>query len=171
MLIVSAVGADRPGMAHAVAQILFDAGCNIEDTTMTRLSGQFAMILTVSSSDLAAQELAIRLSPLRHLLGLHIDVATADDAPSATSETPRWILTAYGPERTGLLARLTGVLSEQNVNVTDVQTRVASAGRAYVMLLEIELPHGLEPEALHDELKASLSDLQVSLRPMEEDTL
>lgn len=171
MLIVSAVGPDRPGMAHAVAQILFDSGCNIEDTTMTRLSGQFAMILTVSSPDMAAQELATRLSPLRHLLGLHIDVASAGDVLPTSSDTPRWILTAYGPERTGLLARLTGVLSQQNVNVTDVQTRVASAGRAYVMLLELELPSGLEPESLQDELKANLNDLQLSLRPMEEDTL
>ena len=47
MLIITAVGPDKPGMAHAVAQILFESGCNIEDTTMTRLSGQFSMILAV----------------------------------------------------------------------------------------------------------------------------
>ena len=170
MLIISAVGPDRPGMAHAVAQILFDAGCNIEDTTMTRLSGQFAMILAVGSSDLTAQELAIRLSPLRHLLGLHIDVATAGDAPTP-SEVPRYILTAYGPDKTGLLARLTGVLSDHSVNVTDVQTRVASARMVYVMLLELELPPALDAEVLEEELRHSLGDLQVSLREMEEDTL
>ncbi|BCM91146.1 hypothetical protein IAD21_03010 [Abditibacteriota bacterium] len=170
MLIISAVGTDRPGMAHAVAQILFDAGCNIEDTTMTRLSGQFAMILAVESPDLTAQELETRLSPLRHLLGLHIDVATAGDA-SAPSDAPRYILTAYGPEKTGLLARLTGVLSEHNVNVTDVQTRVASARKVYVMLLELELPVALDAEVLKAELKKSLGDLQVSLRELEEETL
>ena len=51
MFIITAVGPDQPGMAHALAQRLFDAGCNLEDTTMTRLSGQFAMILVVSAPD------------------------------------------------------------------------------------------------------------------------
>lgn len=138
---------------------------------MTRLSGQFAMILAVESPDMAALELETRLWPLRHLLGLHIHVESAGDAIETQTDAPRWILTAYGPEKTGLLARLTGVLAEKNVNVTDVQTRVASAGRAYVMLVELELPAGLEAESLADELRHSLGDLQVSLRPLEEDTL
>ncbi len=171
MLIISAVGADRPGMAHAVARILFDCGCNIEDTTMTRLSGQFAMILAVESPDMTAQELETRLSPLRHALGLHVDVAAAGDAPEAQNEAPRYILTAYGAEKTGLLARLTGVLAAQGANVTDVQTRVASAGSVYVMLLELELPANVDAESLEAALKAELHDLQVSLRAMEEDTL
>jgi len=171
MLIISAVGADRPGMAHAVAQILFDCGCNIEDTTMTRLSGQFAMILAVESPDYSAQELETRLSPLRHALGLHVDVSSASDVPELPNEAPRYILTAYGPEKTGLLARLTAILADKAVNVTDVQTRVASAGMVYVMLLELELPPSLNAESLEDELRAHLSDLQVSLRPLEEDTL
>ena len=171
MLIISAVGADRPGMAHAVAQILFDCGCNIEDTTMTRLSGQFAMILAVESPDMAAQELETRLSPLRHLLGLNIHVVSAGDAIETQDEAPRWILTAYGPEKTGLLARLTGVLAEQGVNVTDVQTRVASGGSVYVMLLELELPAALEPQMLENELRSQLGDLRVSLRALEEETL
>ena len=171
MLIISAVGADRPGMAHAVAQILFDAGCNIEDTTMTRLSGQFAMILAVESSDLAAQELETRLSPLRHALGLHVHVAPAGEAVEPRNEAARYILTAYGPEKTGLLARLTGVLAGKEVNVTDVQTRVASHGSVYVMLLELELPSSLSAGSLEETLRVQLSDLQVSLRPLEEDTL
>jgi len=171
MLIISAVGADRPGMAHAVAQILFDCGCNIEDTTMTRLSGQFAMILAVESPDYTAQELETRLSPLRHALGLHIDVSSSSDVAGLPSEAPRFIVTAYGPEKTGLLARLTGVLAAQRANVTDVQTRVASGGSVYVMLLELELPANVDAESLEEALRAELHDLQVSLRVLEEDTL
>lgn len=171
MLIISAVGADRPGMAHAVAQILFDCGCNIEDTTMTRLSGQFAMILAVESPDYTAQELETRLSPLRHALGLHVDVSAAGDVTEAQNDAPRYILTAYGPEKTGLLARLTAILADKGANVTDVQTRVASAGMVYVMLLELELPVNISAESLEDALRVELHDLQISLRALEEDTL
>ena len=171
MFIITAVGPDRPGMAHALAQQLFEAQCNLEDTTMTRLSGQFAMILVVAPpADLELATLEAQLQPLRESHGLSIDIARA--APTvAASAPPRHILTAYGPETSGLLARLTGILADKSVNVTDVQTRIASAGMVYVMILELELPSALDAESLEDELRRRAPDLQISLRPLEEDTL
>ena len=67
MFIITAVGPDRPGMAHALARELFEAQCNLEDTTMTRLSGQFAMILAVAApAELSIDALQARLEPLQH---------------------------------------------------------------------------------------------------------
>ena len=43
--LLTAVGNDRPGIAAGVAKVLYDAGCNIEDSEMARLSGQFAIML------------------------------------------------------------------------------------------------------------------------------
>lgn len=172
MLILTAVGPDKPGMAHAVAQILFESGCNIEDTTMTRLSGQFSMILVVEPPVGASiEELTARTEALRFSHGLVVDVTEAIESPTELAESPRYMLTAYGPENTGLLARLTGVLSDLEVNVTDVQTRVASAGTVYVMFLEVELPAGLSCELLESRLQESAPDLQVSLRAIDEETL
>ncbi len=172
MLIITAVGPDKPGMAHALAQILFESGCNIEDTTMTRLSGQFSMILAVTppqNSDLHG--LTRKLENLRAQNGLIVDVSEVSDAEIAASDAPRFLLTAYGAEHTGLLAKLTGILAKNAVNVTDVQTRVASAGTVYVMLLELELPPELSPERLQSELESGASDLQISLRAIDEETL
>ena len=170
MFLITAVGPDAPGMAHALAQRLFDANCNLEDTTMTRLSGQFAMILVVKApDDLELEALASRLAPLRESHGLIIEIAPT--LPVRVAEGPRHILTAYGPETSGLLARVTQVLSERGVNVTDVQTRLASAGMAYVMLLELELPMEVRADALEAELRHRAPDLQISLRPLEAETL
>lgn len=172
MFIITAVGLDRPGMAHALAQKLFEAQCNLEDTTMTRLSGQFAMILAVvPPPDLSLEALQTHLAPLRESHELFIDIAPAALPETAQTNAPRHILTAYAPESSGLLARLTAILAEKNVNVTDVQTRIASAGLVYVMILELELPTALSAETLEDELRARVPDLQTSLRALEEDTL
>jgi glycine cleavage system transcriptional repressor len=172
MLILTAVGPDKPGMAHAVAQILFESGCNIEDTTMTRLSGQFSMILVVEPSQaLSLAGLSAQLKALRSSHGLVVDVVEALDEPQEALNGPRYMLTAYGPESTGLLARLTGVLTDLSVNITDVQTRVASSGTVYVMLLEVELPEGLSSESLEAQLQSSAPDLQISLRAIDEETL
>ena len=172
MFIITAVGPDRPGMAHALAEKLFEAQCNLEDTTMTRLSGQFAMILAVAPpADLSLEALDVQLKPLRASHGLIIDIAPAAPDAATALAVPRHILTAYGPETSGLLARLTGILADKAVNVTDVQTRVAGAGMVYVMILELELPPDLRAESLEDELRYRAPDLQIALRVLEEETL
>ncbi|MFL5879210.1 MAG: glycine cleavage system protein R [Actinomycetota bacterium] len=45
---VSVFGRDRPGIVAAVSRVLADAGCNLEDTSMTILRGHFAMMLVVA---------------------------------------------------------------------------------------------------------------------------
>ena len=175
MIILTAVGPDRPGMAHAVAQILADAGCNIEDTTMTRLAGEFAMILIVSPpADLPLAELRSRLAPLENSHDLFISSREiADETPVEDHESPRFIVSAYGAEHAGLLARLTGVFAAQGVNITDVQTRVASAGTVYVMIFEVQLPPALDAETLKSALDEAAREIgvTVSMHAIEEETL
>lgn len=175
MIIITAVGKDRPGMAHALAQLLSAHGCNIEDTTMTRLSGEFAMILIVSPPpNLGANALSQQLKPLETSHGLFINVRDIDEeTDQSESETPRYLLSVYGPERSGLVAQITGVLAAHNVNITDVQTRVASAGAAYIMLFEIEIPTESSTRSLQDALEKAALEIgaQVSLRQIESETL
>lgn len=177
MIILTAVGPDRPGMAHAVASVLADAGCNIEDTTMTRLAGEFAMILIVElAGETSLAQLQARLAPLESSHGLFISSREiADKAPMSELETsaPRFIVTAYGAERAGLLARLTGVISAHNANITDVQSRVASAGTVYIMIFEVQLPPALNPETLQSALESAAREIgvTVSMHALEEETL
>ncbi|HMU75390.1 MAG TPA: ACT domain-containing protein, partial [Elusimicrobiota bacterium] len=37
--LLTAAGGDRPGLVAAVTRSLFDHGCNLEDSAMTRLQG------------------------------------------------------------------------------------------------------------------------------------
>ena len=174
MIIITAVGSDHPGMAHAVAQCLADSNCNIEDTTMTRLSGEFAMILIVSPPPGASpQSLSELLEPIRQSHGLFINCNTIDEAHIDAPAGERWMLSVYGPEKRGLVARITGVLAARRANITDVQTRVASGGALYVMMFQIELPAGESIDALRADMDEAARELgvQSSLHPLEEETL
>lgn len=174
MILITAVGEDRPGMVHGLASKLAEAGCNIEDTTMTRLSGEFSMILVVSPpQSLEVSALAEKLAPLEASHGLFINCKSFDAPTAPESDLPRYVLTVYGPEKPGLVAGITGVLTEHGVNITDVQTRVASAGAVYIMIFEIEMPPGLSSEALHEALTpaAATIGVQISLNAIEEDYL
>jgi glycine cleavage system transcriptional repressor len=175
-MIITATGSDRPGMVAALSEKLFEANCNIEDTTMTRLSGEFAMILVVSPpAGQSTPGLAELLKPLRDSHGLHIVCSELchDELQSTPEGSPRFILSVYGADKTGLVAHISRVLAVHKVNITDLQTRVANAGAVYVMIYELEMPTELDLEVLRAALDKAAQELQVeySLRALDEDTL
>jgi len=47
-VVISGIGPDQPGIVASVSEILFRHGANIEDSTMTQLADEFAVILLVS---------------------------------------------------------------------------------------------------------------------------
>ena len=175
MFIITAVGRDRPGMAHALAQTLAALGCNLEDTTMTRLSGEFAMILIVTPPiEIGRDEVARTLKPLHDSHGLFIMVRPIEDENVLEiSEGARYIVTVYGPDSVGLLAAFSGVFARYDVNLTDVQTRNAVAGNVYVMIFEIELPISSNLETLRAALdeQAAQSGVTLSLHALDEEVL
>ena len=175
MFIITAVGRDRPGMAHALALTLAEMGCNLEDTTMTRLSGEFAMILIVTPPfEIGRDELEKALNPVHESHGLFIMVRAIDEEiATECGEVSRYIVTVYGPDSVGLLASISGVFARHDVNLTDVQTRNAVAGSVYVMIFEIELPTNANLENLRVALneQAEQSGVTLSLRPLDEEVL
>ena len=42
---MTAFGKDRPGIVADVSQIIYENGCNLEDSTMTLLEDEFTIIL------------------------------------------------------------------------------------------------------------------------------
>jgi glycine cleavage system transcriptional repressor len=174
MIIITAVGADRPGMVHALAAALAEAGCNIADTTMTRLLNEFAIIAVVSPPpQLTLRELERRLKPLESSHGLAIHCKSVAHSAVPVIGLPRYVISLYGPENTGLVASITQVLTDLEVNITDVQTRIASHGTVYIMVFEVEVPQAVAGAILEDALakRAAAIGLQVTVNPLEEEIL
>ena len=46
--VMTAFAKDRPGIIAAVSRLIYETGCNLEDTTMTRLLDEFAMVILFS---------------------------------------------------------------------------------------------------------------------------
>lgn len=175
---LTAFGQDRPGMVAALAEGLFRLGCNIEDTCMTRLRGEFAMMVMVRlPPDLPPDRLAERLTPYSAPLGLtllcrEVPPAVAERAGDGEAETPQFILSVYGADHPGIVAQVARCVADHGGNITDMNTRViGSKDRpVYIMILEVHLPpdHPAEPltEAL-DRLKPALG-VDLTFRPLEQ---
>ncbi|WP_446915921.1 glycine cleavage system protein R, partial [Klebsiella pneumoniae] len=68
----SALGEDRPGIVNELARMVADTGCNIEDSRMTVLGGDFAIILLVDGRWNELAKLEAALPGLERRMGLAI---------------------------------------------------------------------------------------------------
>ncbi len=170
-LAVIAIGADRPGIVAAVAQVLRDRGGNVEDSAMTILGGHFAMMLLVTT-DSRPEDLRSALQDATAELGLTISVTPA--AGGHRGVGPTHVLSVYGSDRPGILAGVTQSLADAGANITDLETRVLSADEdpIYAMVIEVALPEAGADDDVADRLAATCAELGVdhTLRPIETET-
>jgi len=166
---ITAVGRDRPGIVSEFTGALFRIGCNLEETTMTRLRGEFAMLLLVRLPD--AERLpafAPELAAVAERLELSLvtrTLAPEDAYPEPEGPTQGYILRVYGADRPGIVHAVTSLLSERRLNITDLNSRLisGSTGPVYVMLLEVDLPSEAAADALRPELSRLARELGVDL--------
>ncbi len=168
-LAVTVVGHDRPGIIAAAADALATCGMNLEDSSMTLLRGHFAMTL-VCAGEASTEAVQQALTPLA-ASGLDVAVREVVPDPDVPSATATHLVTVYGADRLGIVARLVGVVAEAGANVTDLTTRLS--GDLYVLLAEVALPSGVDPEVLRADLTRVAGELgvEVTLRPVENDEL
>lgn len=171
---VTAVGADRPGIAAAVAKVLFTHGGNIEDSRMAILGGHFAMMLIVelpAGGDPAALESA--LGPAAGALDLIVAVRPVAEATPEHAAGAPYVVTVYGADRPGIVFRVSEALAASGVNITDLATRIVEGPQpVYAMIMEATVPAGADPAAVEADLKAigGELDVDVSFHPLEEET-
>jgi glycine cleavage system transcriptional repressor len=160
---VTAVGPDAPGEVAALAEALAGLGANLEDASMTRLRGHFAMTM-VATAEASVAQVEAALAPVSAASGLHLSVwSVDDDAPPPAAGQP-WRITLHGADRPGLVAGVARALAESGANITDLSCRLV--GDLYVMTLEVDA--GAEPQ-----LGAVAEQLGVTLHvePVDEDVL
>ena len=100
MLSLSAIGKDRTGIVSSISEILFKLGCNIEDSTMTLLSGQFAVILLLAcpkNSDVSKIKRSLNSSMKK--LGLSYSVTEVDKPKTNKKNFGDYIIAVYGQSR------------------------------------------------------------------------
>jgi len=150
---VTAVGPDAPGEVAALAEALEALGGNLEDASMTRLRGHFAMTL-VAALPVDRAQVEQALEPVAAGSGLHISVWSVDaDAPPPAAARP-WRVTLHGADRPGLVAGVARELAGLGANITDLSCRLV--GDLYVMTLEVDA-------AVEPDLQAVAVRLGVSL--------
>jgi glycine cleavage system transcriptional repressor len=174
-LAVTAIGADRPGIVAAVTGVLLDEGCNLQDTAMSILRGQFAMVLVVAAPDgVDAARLERAIGERTAGFDLLLAVRTLHDTHESAAPIETWTAVVHGADQPGIVHAVAAALATLDVNILDLTTRVAeSTPPIYSMLVELALPPGVDPAAVTAALDRVAADLDVTctLHPSDADLL
>lgn len=165
MLVMTIIGADRPGLVELLASTIAAHGGNWLESRMSHLGGQFAGILRVS---LPAEQHALLQSALSNLGPQGLQVTIAPDkaemapAPAATS-----LLEIVGHDRPGIVAQISRVLAAFEVNVEELETECDSAAMTGEILFKararLRIPGSCNTAELRRELEKIAADLIVDI--------
>lgn len=163
-IVVTAVGADRPGIVAAITGALLDIGGNLEETRAALLRGSFATVLAVAVPDgVGVPEVEAALAPVATELGLGLWVGAAAPKPSGPPPD-RAVVSVYGADRPGIVHGMAVALADAGANIVDLSARLVGEPPIYVLGIEVELPPGTGEAALAHALAPAAAAHGVELR-------
>lgn len=162
IVVVTAVGEDRPGIVASLAKAMYEMGANLDDASMTRLHHIFTtMVSAVLPDNVTLAQCRERLTGVERETGVAITVipVTPQETPQAFADH---IITVYGADKPGIVYGVTSRLAAKGVNITDMDTRVAGTTTSpiYIMLIEVaigDIDIKEDLEDMSDELQVDIS--------------
>ena len=136
--ILTAIGADRPGLVDEVSRFIFDRGGNIEDSRMVNLRGQFAMMVLVGGDEPTLKRIEAEASQLKQN-GLRAELVPAGPAAVQRGQAIPYRLTATALDQPGLVHRIASLLRGAGVNIESMDTHLTSAPITGAPMFEMEL--------------------------------
>jgi len=123
-LVMTVLGADRPGLVRALADVVNEYGGSWLESRMARLAGQFAGVVRVACPADRASDLAAALKALK-TLGLTVQTVRDEAADAGERVTLRVEVT--GSDRPGIVSALSAAIASAGGNVEELMTGLESA--------------------------------------------
>ncbi|OSM01450.1 glycine cleavage system protein R [Magnetofaba australis] len=165
--LLSLTGADRPGIVARITRVLFDTGCNIEDSSMTRLRGQFTVMLVLRLGDgVDLARLNALFAPIASDMGLNLHTAPIANAAPVAAEHEDGsccMINVMGADKPGIVYRVTQTLADYAANVVDLETQVGGAPGRPVYGMVIEVESVANPDGLRSALQALAKELDIEI--------
>jgi glycine cleavage system transcriptional repressor len=153
-LVISALGKDRPGIVNQVSRIILDAGCNIEDSRMTVLGGEFALMLLVSGAWNEIAKLEAQAKTLEKKLDLMISAKTTEPRAVKDKMVP-YTVDVVSMDHPGIVQNVAEFFSSRDINIEDLSTWTYAAAHTgtpmFSMNMTISIPASLNIGGLRDE--------------------
>lgn len=159
--IMTAFGKDRPGIVADVSELIYESGCNLEDSSMALMADQFTIMLLLSGQGEGLEE---RLASACRRLEIEKGISAflkpvSETPPPSTAAGATHTIHVEGLDKAGIVYRISRYLADQGANIITLDSRMKftpeSGAAVYAMKISVEIPEGVSIE----KLAGGLSDI------------
>jgi glycine cleavage system transcriptional repressor len=144
-LVISALGKDRPGIVNKLSEAILADGCNIADSRMTVLGGEFAIMLMVEGNWNTLAKLEEVIPELGKSLGLTIISERTEEKRADTGLLP-YAVEVVAMDHPGIVHSLAGFFSQRNINIEDMVTSTYAAAHTGTPMFSVNMSVGIPSE-------------------------
>ena len=145
-LVISALGADRPGIVDKLSNIIYDHALNIEDSRMSVLGGEFAILLLVSGEQSAIDTLQAQAAEIEQALQMSLLLKPTTESNTGVNTIPYSVEVA-ALDNPGIVRNIASFFSSQNINIVNLQTEKYSAPHTGSPMFALHMTIGVSAEA------------------------
>ncbi|MCP4287564.1 MAG: glycine cleavage system protein R [Gammaproteobacteria bacterium] len=153
-LVLSALGEDRPGIVDQLSKTIFDLDCNIKESRMTVLGGEFAIILMIEGKWNALAKLESNCPALEQQLGLKI-MSKQTKGRKRGQELLPYEVDVVALDQPGIVHHLASFFSQRQINIEDMATSSYAAAHIgtpmFAVHIAVSIPADAHIASLRDE--------------------
>jgi glycine cleavage system transcriptional repressor len=162
--VISALGQDRPGIVNQFSQVILDCGCNIEDSRMTVLGGEFAMLILVSGHWSAITRLERQLPALEKRLELTVLSKHTEPRAGAQDRVP-YVVDVVAMDHPGIVHDVADFFASRAINIEELSTWTYPAAHTgtpmFSLNMTVSIPASVHIGRLRDEFTAFCDNLNL----------
>ena len=166
-IVLTLTGRDKIGIVDNVTSLIVKRGGNVESSRMTRLGGEFAMLMLVTVSD---EEFSNLDQDFQQLRGEGYQV-TLLQTESDSKKYAGWLpyeIEVTGADHEGIIHEISHHLATQSINIENMDTSSAPAPMSGTPLFTMKgvvlVPPHLNFHVLSDELEEIGDKLNVNVK-------
>jgi len=153
-LVITALGEDQTGLITKLSHAINENDCNIEDSRMSVLGGEFAILMLISGNWDKLTKLEHTLEKLQEATGLSIVCKRTDGRNPGQDKIP-YTVEVISIDHPGIVYQLAEFFSTKAINVYDMATSSAAAAHTgtpiFSLNMTIEIPAETHIASLRDE--------------------
>ncbi len=163
-LVINASGEDRVGLVEKLTQQVTAAGCNIEQSRMSVLGGQFALIMLITGGQEALSALEQQLPSVGESLGLSLIHKWTHKRESRESFIP-YDVEVVALDNPGIVHKLAQFFASNGINIEELETETYPAPHTgspmFAVHITVGVPAGDSIARLREGFMAYCDDLNL----------
>lgn len=137
-LVITALGADRPGIVNTITRHVSSCGCNIEDSRLAMLGEEFTFIMLLSGTWNAITLIESTLPLKGAELDLLIVMKRTTARPRPAMPATVWVQVEV-PDSPHLIERFTALFDSHQMNIAELVSRTQPGDESTVPTLFIQI--------------------------------